>query len=288
MAAEPQDVLMRWVQSRALRLLLLGIACSAVAAPCRAAGDPADPFEGMNRRFFAIEEALDRHAFGPAARGFSRAPSPLRDGLRNFSRNLEEPVIFVNDILQGRPGQAAHTLARLALNTTFGLGGFIDVAKKNHLPHRPNGFGTTLGRWGAGPGPYLFLPLVGPSTLRDAFGGLADAGLNPLSYARYRGKVELSIAVTVIDGLGDRSDAEQDLDTIRRTSTDPYATLRSYYLQNRQAEIHGGAVNVDTLPDLDISPPTGPSASPPKPQPPPQPSVAPSPRPDDAAPEPRP
>ena len=91
---------MRWVRSRPLRLLLLGIACSAVAAPCRAAGDPGDPFEGMNRRFFAFEEALDRHAFGPVARGFGKAPSALRDGLRNFSRNLQEPVIFVNDVLQ--------------------------------------------------------------------------------------------------------------------------------------------------------------------------------------------
>jgi phospholipid-binding lipoprotein MlaA len=240
----------------------------------------------MNRRFFAIEEALDRHFIGPAASAFGKTPSPFRVGLRNFALNLEEPVVFVNDILQGRPGQAARTLARLTVDTTFGLGGLIDVAKKNHLPHRDNGFGTTLGRWGAAPGPYLFLPLVGPSTLRDAFGGVADIGLNPLTYVRYPGKTPISITAAVVDGLSDRSDAQQDLQTIRQTSTDPYATLRSYYLQNREAEIHGGAaVNLDTLPDFDLPALTAPAAPT---SPPPPPSPAPSSRPEDAGPEPRP
>lgn len=269
---------MRWLRSQAPRLLLLGAACTAAATPCRAAGDPADPWEGMNRRFFAIEEALDRHFIGPAASAFGKTPSPLRGGLRNFGLNLEEPVVFVNDILQGRPGQAARTLARLAIDTTFGLAGVIDVAKRNHLPHHDNGFGTTLGRWGAAPGPYLFLPLLGPSTLRDAFGGVADIGLNPLTYARYPGKTAISITTAAIDGLSDRREAEQDLQAIRQTSTDPYATLRSYYLQNREAEIRGrAAVNLDTLPDFDL-----PALTPPPPPP------APSPRPEGAGPEPRP
>lgn len=275
---------MRWLRSRAPRFLLLGAACTAAATPCRAAGDPADPWEGMNRRFFAIEEALDRHLIGPAASAFGKAPSPLRDGLHNFGVNLKEPVVFVNDLLQGRPGQAARTLARLAIDTTVGLGGFIDVAKKNHLPHRDNGFGTTLGRWGAAPGPYIFLPLVGPSTLRDAFGGVADIGLDPLTYTRFEGRTAVFITAAAIDGLSKRSDAKQDIETIRQTSTDPYATLRSYYLQNREAEIRGGAaVNLDTLPDFDVpgaAPPAAPTSPPPSP--------APSSRPEDTGPEPRP
>ena len=277
---------MRWVRSRAPRLLLLGVVCSTIALPARAAGDPTDPLEGMNRRFFAISETLDRHVFGPAAAGFSKAPSPLRDALRNFSRNLEEPVVFVNVVLPVRPGQAARPLGRLVINSTVGVAGLIDVAKKNGLPHHDNGFGTTLGRWGAGPGPYLFLPLVGPSTFRDAFGDVADIGLNPLTYARYPEKTAVSIAATVIDGLGDRGDAQQDLDAIRQTSTDPYATLRSYYLQNRQAEIRGGAVNVDALPDLDTPAPAGPSPSAAQASPPS--SAEQPPRADEAGPEPRP
>jgi phospholipid-binding lipoprotein MlaA len=216
----------------------------------------------MNRRLFAVEDVLDRHLFEPLAKGFGATPSAFRSALINFSRNLGEPVIFVNDVLQGHGGQAARTVARIVVNTTFGLAGVMDVAKKNHLPHHDNGFGTTLGRWGVPPGPYLFLPLIGPSTFRDAFGGVADIGLNPLTYARYPSKTEIGVATTIVDGLGERVDAQQDLDTIRQTSTDPYATLRSYYLQNRQAEITGKSLNIETLPDFDTPVPQPQPAAP--------------------------
>jgi phospholipid-binding lipoprotein MlaA len=252
---------MRSIRSRVPPLLVAGAVCASLAGPCRAATDPADPLEGMNRRFYAVQEVLDRHLFEPLAKGFGATPSVFRSALVNFSRNLQEPVIFVNDVLQGRGGQAARTLARLVVNSTFGLAGVIDVAKKNHLPHHPNGFGTTLGRWGVQPGPYLFVPLLGPSDFRDAFGGVADIGLNPLTYARYPSRTEISIATTIVDGLDQRVDAQQDLDTIRQTSTDPYATLRSYYLQNRQAEITGKTLNIETLPEFD-TPGTPPAPTP--------------------------
>jgi phospholipid-binding lipoprotein MlaA len=233
-----------------LPLALPLIVAAAVAGPCRAA-DPSDPLEGMNRRLFGMEETLDRHLFGPIAHGFGATPSPLRRALRNFGRNLGEPVVVVNDVLQGRVQQAAGTVVRIVVNTTFGVGGLMDVAKKNHLPHHDNSFGTTLGRWGAGPGPYLFIPLIGPSTLRDAFGRVADIWLNPLTYVHYRSKTEIGVGVAVIQGLGDRLEGERDLAAIRETSTDPYATLRSYYLQNRQAEITGKVADIGALPDLD-------------------------------------
>ena len=208
---------MRPVRSRVPLLLVLGVASAFVAAPCRAAADRVDPLEGMNRRFYAVQETLDRHIFGPLARGFDRTPSFFRKALINFSRNLGEPVVFANDVLQGRGGQAARTLTRLVVNTTFGLAGIIDVAKKNHLPHHDNGFGTTLGRWGAQPGPYLFLPLVGPSNFRDAFGSAGDIGLNPLTYARFPAKTAVGITTTTVEGLNARIDAQQDLDAIRQT-----------------------------------------------------------------------
>lgn len=265
---------MRSIRSRVPLLLVAGAVCTSLAGPCRAAADPADPLEGMNRRFYAVQEVLDRHIFEPLAKGFGKTPSALRSALINFSRNLGEPVIFVNDLLQGHGGQAARTAARIVVNSTVGLAGMMDVAKKNHLPHHDNGFGTTLGRWGVQPGPYLFVPLLGPSNFRDSFGGLADIGLNPLTYARYPGKTEIGIVTTIVDGLGERVDAQQDLDTIRQTSTDPYATLRSYYLQNRQAEITGKSVNIETLPDFDtpgpapagsVSPTGGPPVAQPQP-----------------------
>jgi phospholipid-binding lipoprotein MlaA len=265
---------MRPVRSRVPLLLALGVASAFVAEPCRAATDPADPLEGMNRRFFAVEETFDRHLFGPLARGFGKTPSFFRMALLNFSRNLGEPVVFANDVLQGRGGQAARTLTRLVVNTTFGVAGIMDVAKKNHLPHHDNGFGTTLGRWGVHPGPYLFLPLIGPSDFRDAIGSAGDIGLDPLTYTRFPDRTAIAVSSAIVDGLGARVDAQQDLDTIRQTSTDPYATLRSYYLQNRQAEITGKSVNIETLPDFDtpgttaagsVSPTGGPPVSLPQP-----------------------
>jgi phospholipid-binding lipoprotein MlaA len=239
------------------RLLLAAtVLAGAVAPAAHAAGDPGDPWEPMNRRFFAINEGLDKHIIGPIAHGFGSTPGPLRAGLRNFSRNLSEPVVFVNDVLQFRGGQAARTLARFVVNSTIGIGGLFDVAGHNHVPHHDNGFGTTLGRWGFAPGPYLFLPLLGPSDVRDALGGAADAGLNPLTYSRYPHKAAISIGTTIVGGLGRRLDAEQDLKTIRETSTDPYASLRSFYLQNRQSEVSGKDITIENLPSFDEPGPT--------------------------------
>lgn len=232
------------------RLLLLLAASALAVLPARAVADPADPFEPMNRRFFAINESLDTHIIGPIARGFGATPGPFRKGLRNFGRNLSEPVTFVNDVLQFRGGQAARTLARFVINSTVGVGGLFDVVGKT-VPHHDNGFGLTLGRWGFAPGPYLYLPLLGPSDFRDALGGAADAGLNPLTYARYPHKTAISIGTTVVGGLGRRLDAEQDLKTIRETSTDPYASLRSFFLQNRRSEISGKPITIENLPDFD-------------------------------------
>jgi phospholipid-binding lipoprotein MlaA len=271
-----------------LPLALALVAATAIAGPCRAA-DPSDPLEGMNRRFFAVQEALDRHVVGPLAHGFGAAPSPLRRALRNFGRNLNEPIVVVNDLLQGRVKQAVGAAARIVINTTLGIGGLLDVAKKNHLPHHDNSFGTTLGRWGAGPGPYLFIPLVGPTTLRDAFGSVADIGLNPLTYVRYRSKTEIGLGVVIIQGLGDRLEGERDLEVIRETSTDPYATLRSYYLQNRQAEITGKPADIEALPDLEppeATPPKAAGPAEPSPSPPAAPAEPTSPRSDEATPGP--
>jgi phospholipid-binding lipoprotein MlaA len=243
----------------------------------------------MNRRFYAVGEVLDRHLFGPLARGFDKTPSFFRAALLNFSRNLGEPVVFANDVLQGHGDQAARTLGRLAMNTTFGVAGLIDVAKNNHLPHHDNTFGTTLGRWGVGPGPYLFLPVLGPSDFRDAFGHVGDIGLDPLTYTRFPGRTAIAVTASVVEGLEARIDAQQDLDTIRQTSTDPYATLRSYYLQNRQAEITGKPVNIETLPEFDTPGTTPAEPSVPQPQPaaptPPPPGEAAAPPPPEATPD---
>jgi phospholipid-binding lipoprotein MlaA len=229
------------------------------AAPAR---DPVDPLEPMNRKFFAVQESLDRTFIAPLAHGFGKTPFPLRAGLVNFGHNLGEPTIFVNDVLQGRLDQAARTLTRFVVNSTVGLAGLFDVAGHNHLKRHDNGFGTTMGRWGFKPGPYLFFPLVGPTTFRDAVGDLVDIPLNPMSYARYAHKAAIGIGTSVINGLGQRVESDQQLETIRATSTDPYASLRSYFLQNRQAEITGKDVTIENLPSFDEPP----APAPPKPE----------------------
>jgi phospholipid-binding lipoprotein MlaA len=267
------------------RLLILGPAVLlSAASPSAAATDHSDPWEPMNRRFFAVEAVLDRLVIGRIAHDYGKAPGPLRAALRNFSRNLGQPLVAVNDVLQGRIGSAARTVGRFAINSTVGIAGLADPATAGGVPYHDNNFGTTLGRWGAVPGPYIFLPLVGPTTLRDGFGSLADIGLNPLTYVQVRGKTTVITAAAVIDGLDQRLTAQRDLSTIFATSVDPYATLRSYYLQDRQAEITG-KTDIGPLPEFDdtAAPPEEPAAGAPAPQP--EPAAPPaSPAPDAASP----
>jgi phospholipid-binding lipoprotein MlaA len=266
------------MRPRRPRLLLpLATACAlCAAAPAWAARDPTDPWEPMNRAFFNFQERLDRTLIGPLAHGFGKTPGPFRKGLTNFGHNLGEPTTFVNDLLQAHVGEAAKTLARFVVNSTIGIGGLFDVARHNGVPRHDNGFGTTMGRWGFKPGPYLFIPFMGPSTFRDTVGGVADVWVNPLTYSRYPHKAAIGITTSIINGLGERLEGEQDLETIRQTSTDPYASLRSLYLQNRAAEVSGKGVSIENLPEFEE--PAKPGATP-TPKPPgdaPKPEAAPS------------
>lgn len=250
---------MRLRRPRAQLLFASAVIFTLAAGPSFAQSEPNDPWEKTNRRLFGLEETLDRHIFGPLARTYGQTPSAFRKAVMNFTRNLGEPVVFINDVLQGHIGQAATTLGRMSINTIFGVAGFIDVAKHNRIPHHDNTFGTTLGRWGAKPGPYLFLPLVGPTTIRDAFGSVVDIGINPMTYTRYPGQVGVQVTTTAASSLNTRVEAQTQLDTIRQTSTDPYATIRSYFWQNRAAEITGKEVNIEALPDFDSTPATTPA-----------------------------
>jgi phospholipid-binding lipoprotein MlaA len=126
------------------------------------------------------------------------------------------------------------------------------------MPHHDNDFGTTLGRWGAQPGPYMFLPLVGPSDLRDSVGGVVNIFLNPFTWVKYDHRTVVTVITTVENGIDKRYEARQALDTVRDTSTDPYATLRSFYQQSREAAIHGPAAV--SLPDFEPDMPSEPGS----------------------------
>jgi phospholipid-binding lipoprotein MlaA len=200
-----------------------------------------DPLEGFNRISFEISMALDKALIRPAAMAYKTVvPKPLRDGVRNGLSNLGEPMVFVNDLLQLKPKRAVRTLGRFLLNSILGLGGLFDVAsdKKFNLPHHSNSFGNTLGFYGVKPGPYVYLPILGPTTLRDAVDNLeGQASGAVVNNPVFRD--EQGIALTIAGGLDQRAENDRDLKALLEDAVDPYATFRETWLQDRQGEIDG-------------------------------------------------
>lgn len=191
---------------------------------------------------FGLHQALDKSIYRPLAMGYQHVvPKPVRSGLRNFFSNLTEPVVFLNYLLQFKFGKAAETLARFTINSTLGVGGLFDIAKTEDfkLPHRNNSFGDTLAYYGVGPGPYLFLPLMGPTTLRDVLGGPLDGAVLPLAVGKPFSDWRYQLSSGAITGLDLRAESDPELRALFGGAVDPYATLRSVWLQNRAAEVAG-------------------------------------------------
>ncbi|HEY3887532.1 MAG TPA: VacJ family lipoprotein [Caulobacteraceae bacterium] len=233
--------------------------------PAAAAHTPGDPWERLNRFNYAIESALDRHLIIPITHIYAAiTPGPIGRGIHNVLVNLSEPTVFFNDVLQGRIKQAGVTAGRFMTNSTIGVAGLIDVANKWGLPHHNNEFGVTLGHYGVHPGPYMYLPLGGPTTLRDLVGSGVDLLMDPFHWARFASQGEASGVRLVVGGIDTREAVEAQLNTLLSEATDPYATLRSVYLQNKQSEIDGGTAPLD-LPSFDAPLPTpappGPTAA---------------------------
>ena len=215
------------------------VAVLSLSAPAAAlAGAPGDPWEPANRSFYFVHTFLDHLFFGPVARGYKAVvPFPLRKGLRNLINNLREPGIAFNDLLQAHPVRASQTAARFIINTSVGIGGLMDAAYNVGFEHHENGFGTTAGRYGIGPGPYLFIPFLGPTDVRDLIGQVADTLTDPLAWAPLRDGVVV-YSRGVVDGVDQRAEADDQLTAIDNMSTDPYASLRSLYEQNRAVQVH--------------------------------------------------
>ena len=237
---------------------VITIAVALSCAPAITSGAPrvdsatiSDPWERFNRGAFAVNQAIDRNVFQPIARLFHLKPGPIGKALHNFLTNLSEPVVFFNDVLQVRPKRAAGTVARLVINTTVGVGGILDVAVRAGVPHHDNGFGLTLGRYGFEPGPYIYLPLFGPTTVRDLLGRGVDTVSDPLFWNSYPYKTDVSIGKAVFSGIDARIQAGPDLDALLSDAADPYATLRSTWLQNRQGEVDEARGVTAHLPDIE-------------------------------------
>ena len=217
--------------------------------------DRADPLEPMNRGLYAVHRVLDRAVVRPLMVVYTTvAPRPVRAGARNVVENLGEPITFVNDVLQVRPRRASRTVARFATNSTVGVLGLFNVAKHAGYPRHYSDFGQTLGRYGVGPGPYLFIPILGPSSLRDMTGRVGDSVADPVNMVRFDGRSAVRIARPTITGLDLRARFDKDITELEKTATDPYVTLRSAYLQNRRSYIHDGQVDVQSLPSFTPEP----------------------------------
>jgi phospholipid-binding lipoprotein MlaA len=213
---------------------------------------PGDPLEQLNAESFEIVQAIDGAVVEPVAKAYNKGlPKPVRQGLRNFFSNLDEPFVFAAFLLQLKPHSAVKTAARFAINSTLGLAGIIDVAKRKpfDLPYRPNGLANTLGYYGVGPGPYFYLPLIGPTTLRDLLGDTVEVIVQPLAIGGVFTDPVVTGSATVLDQLGERAAFDERINKIRKDD-DPYATYRDLYLKQRQAEIDAlhGRVTSDVVP----------------------------------------
>jgi phospholipid-binding lipoprotein MlaA len=249
-----------------LLLLCSGCATSSSAPP---SGDEVDsdndPAEGVNRAIFKANLAADHAVMRPVAEAYTdHVPEVVQTGVHNVVQNLKEPAVALNDLLQGNVNHAWQSVQRLAVNTTVGGVGVVDVAAKWGLPRHKADFGQTLAVWGVGEGPFVELPLLGPSNPRDALGTAVDLALNPLTFVGGAPATYAGVATGSANFVDARAQHLHDLDELERNSLDYYAALRSVYRQHREAEI-SAAKEPEAQGRVDISfPNTGPSAGPAK------------------------
>ena len=214
-----------------------------------------DPWRGFNRGSYAFNGFLDRALVRPIARAYMKiTPSPVRRGLARVVDNLREPSTVINAGLQGRPKRAVTAGARFVINSTVGVLGVFDVASRVGLERSRADFGQTLGRYGVDAGPYLYLPLVGPLTLRDGFGQVVDALTDPISLATGGLGSDFGAGRLGVTALDYRSSADTTLEAITQEATDPYATIQSAYLQNRESVVREATGAVEILPDFETPP----------------------------------
>lgn len=210
-------------------LALVGLGC---------ASSP-DPWEGMNRGTFWFNERLDRYALEPVATAWDWVfPERVETSISNFFDNLGMPIVFVNDLLQAKPVAASQDVGRFAVNTTLGIAGFFDPASRFGIPENDEDFGQTFGRWGCPPGPYLVLPLLGPSSVRDAFGRVGDAAATVYAYFV---PWTVTAGMTAVATANVRASLLEEIRQDREESLDFYVFVRNAYLENREHRVRDEA-----------------------------------------------
>jgi phospholipid-binding lipoprotein MlaA len=246
-----------WGMSRFRVWILAGLVLAAGLGGCASAPPSADalaandPYEQTNRETLKLNGKIDRYFVIPTVGlYFLVVPERGRRGVHNFLGNLSLPTIFVNDMLQGEVSRAGKSMWRLVINSTVGLGGFLDPASKMGIPGHGEDFGQTLAVWGLGEGPYLVLPFLGPSNPRDAAGLGIDVAMDPTNQIHFKQHIwwdGLRIYFTLLDL---RAQNYQTIQGIQRSSVDYYSSLRNLYRQMRAEQIRNGRPIRQDLPDF--------------------------------------
>jgi len=219
----------------ALAATLLSAGC---ATTTRTASSAADPLEPFNRAMFAINEPIDRDIIRPGIRAYvDNVPRPLRQVVSNFNNNIEDFFSGVNGLLQGKPEKAGHDFGRVIVNSSFGFGGLIDFASDAGIPRGEEDFGQTFGVWGAPQGPYLFIPLFGPTTVRDGSGFVIRVAANPTQHIP---SWEARTALSFIGYVDARAQALEAQGLVDKAALDPYTFIRRSYLQRRDYLTYDG------------------------------------------------
>jgi phospholipid-binding lipoprotein MlaA len=237
-----------------LTLTAVSLISGCATAPDR---KPGDPFEPVNRAIFSFNDGVDRYVAVPVAKGYQKVtPQPLRTAVSNFFSNLGDLTNAANALLQLKITDATEDIMRFAFNSVFGIGGLLDWATPAGLPKHHQDFGLTLGHWGIPSGPYLVLPLFGPSTVRDSMGLVVDVKFNPLNYMEPATRNPLY----VLQFVSTRSDLLGATDLLQQAALDKYSFVRDAYTQQRRARLRGTSDNNAPLPNYDDQGNTGASA----------------------------
>ena len=239
----------------------LCLAAALFVAGCASPGPPAaggeqfnDPYENTNRQIFAFNQSVDKNVLVPVAKTYRSAfPDPIRDAIRDFLNNLRGPIILANDLLQANGDLAKDTFARFMINTTIGVGGIVDLAGRWGIPYHEQDFGLTLAVWGVQEGPYLVVPVLGPSNPRDLGGTVAEGLADPGNIVAGDYAIWIPIVRGAVSGIDQRSRYIETLADLERTSLDYYATIRSIYRQRRAALARHQRENLPPNPSLSLN-----------------------------------
>jgi len=222
----------------ALNLRIALALCAAVLAGCAAAPSKVDPLEPWNRAMYSVHEVVDGNIVKPVAKAYvQNMPELVRTGVSNFFGNIDDLFTGINDVLQGKGNRAGDAFGRVLLNSTFGVGGIFDLASMMGIPKDKNDFGLTFGTWGAPEGAYLFVPLFGPTTVRDGTGVILRIYASPTGYID---DIAVRNSLWALNYLDTRAQALQSEDVLDTAALDKYRFLRNAYLKARRYQLYDG------------------------------------------------